>query len=291
MRSPSFSFLLAILLITSGSSALAQGVVSYQADWYEVWSAGYPVRHYGQPVAFTPDCPQFSQCRQFSGYGMGMFRSSERLYHLFQGNDKSQIEKSATWIGDHVDALVRRDWDGAYEKVPGFFSLPPFSSLATQWDTSVWPTLPSSAGGIAWQIGSGFVPIPGPRLDSDSPGASRIYYFFAPESEFNGGLGGHLIGFASRLAPTSLSAPVPWTSVWKDAASRNDGTYRLLNGYPLRTLHPGNFTPLLKFRGDAAISGGLQGGARVFGGLTGWYDSGWFYLLTSTVSSRQSCVT
>lgn len=285
MRSPRIQIIIAVVVCLLDRPASSQVPVTYHPDWNEVWSTGYPVRHYNQPIAFVPDCQVPSQCPRWSGYGMGMFRYSDRLYHLFQGNDKSQVYKSATWIGDHVDALIRRDVDGAYERIPDFFALPAFSQLLTQWDPSVSSTPPAPQGGTAWQIGSGFAPIAGPPLSADPPGASRAYYFFAPESEFDGGLGGHLIGFASQATSAPLSAPVPWGTVWRDGTSPNDGAYRLQNGLPLHTLHIGNFTPVLKFRADPSISGVLQSGARVFGGLTGWYEAGWFYLLTNTLLS------
>lgn len=295
MRMPHRPLVLGSLVLASSLSAFGQPVsVTYHPNWYDMWTSGsHETHHSNQPISFTPDCTSFSQCPRYSGYGHGMFRYAGLLYHFFQGHDKSQVVESPGWVGDHIDSLQRRDSDGFYERIPDFFALPPFSQLDTQWDTSVYPlNTPLPRNGTAWQVGSGFAPIVGPPLAADPPGSTRFYYFFAPESKFDHGYGGHLLGFASQAATAALSLPVAWSSVWRDTSSRNDGTFRLSNNLPLRTLHLSNFTPVLKFRADPDISGSTQEGARVFGGLAGWYDGGWFYLLTSTllsVDSTQNC--
>src|SRR5207253_1654358 len=144
----------------------------------------------------------------------------------------------------------------------------------------------SVSQGTLWQFGSGFTAFDGPPLATDAAGSRRVYAFFNPESyPGDGGIGGHLIGFASVSVPAGAHAIPPlWSSVWKDATSPNDGDYKLTNNIPLRTLYLREVTPVIAFRGDERIRENIAGG-RMVTGMTGWYRSGYLYLYMSTYLS------
>jgi hypothetical protein len=209
---------------------------------------------------------------------------------VFNAQDRGHTIDS-NYIGDHVDALIRYDSDGSYQKAPHFLTLLPNGQLTTYFDASVKefpgdPTVPPT--GVNWQIGSGFTPILGPTLTTDPPNNLRVYAFFAPESQYDKGVGGHQLGFASTLVPTGSTSPFtfPASSLWRDSTSYNDGSNKLSRQVPLYTLYVSNYTPVVSFRGDTGIASQMTNNGRYVGGLTGWYSNGYFYLLLGTGLSQ-----
>lgn len=276
---------LALLVVLSFPVA-AQQSVTYVPDWSEVWTnPGVLTRHYSQPLSMFPDATA-GNCPRNEGYGMGLFKVRNGFMQVFQARDTT-IQPGPTFIGDHLDAFFRDNATGGYSRVLGFFQLPQQQYIISQGDASVVDggTLPGLEN-LQWQIGSGFAPVAGPPLTSDAPTVTRVYAFFAPESyPYDQAIGGHLIGFASYPVGEDGPFAMPWSGAWKNALSWNDSESKLTRGAPMRTLYLTNFTPVIAFRGDGAITTPAKAGARYVGGLTGWFDNGHFYLMLSTLLS------
>jgi hypothetical protein len=227
---------------------------------------------------------------------MGLFRIantvSSALYNVHQTNTQDNPYPSPLWVGDRLDAEVRSDSTGYYQRVFDFFRLPQLSQLATKTDASVGGTLQHGAA-TGWGLGSGFAPFIGPPLSGDPPGAIRLNAFFAAESEQDCGYGGHLIGFASKVitATDASLQSLPWSTVWKNSTSWSDSEWKLAHGVSQYTLYLQNFTPVLILRADPKNfvpdcnpNDPLNQG-RVVGGLTAWYDDGYYYFVTDTLVS------
>lgn len=308
------------LCVLTALPASAQVVDFWTGGFSEQWTTpGTAVPHNG-PVTLCPDgnavdappCP----CPRTTGFSMGAFHLNGAVFSTFQaathtasnpGTGYETYQTDPASVGDHLDAFFRYDdtgnaaYDGSYDRLPDYFSLPPNGQLHTLADDSVkqdpGDTLPVPyqqhvSQGTAWQVGAGFTTFVGPKLNTDAAGAQRVYAFFAPESyPADQAQAGHLVGFASVPVPSnSRSIPKLWTGVWKDAASQNDAEYKLAHNVPLRTLYLQEFTPIIAFRGDAGIRRDMTnprgiGLPRLVIGMTGWYRDGYFYLLTTTLVS------
>jgi hypothetical protein len=249
---------------------------------------------------------------------MGTFHLTGAVFTIFQAathtasNPAGDFENYATdpaQVGDHLDAFYRYDdvgdpnYDGSYDRLPDFLSLPPNGQLHTLSDDSVKqapsdilpvPYQQASSTGTLWQDGSAFTAFTGPNLATDPVGSQRVYSFFNVESyPADQGVGGHLIGFASVSVPSgSRAVPKLWTGVWKDATSPNDGEFKQaqIPPLPLRTLYLKEFTPVIAFRGDTGIRRDMTNPreialGRYLIGKTGWYHEGYFYLFMTTLMS------
>lgn len=266
----------------------------------------------------TSPCPRSAGTGMGIFHINGVIYSVYGNKQLGPANDQGDIDHfntTPTYVGDHVDAFYRYDSDGSYDRVFDLLAFPQNQYLHTLADDtvrqedapdqlpSVYTTNPygpleaTNSTGTDWQTESvaSFV---GPPLSTDASGSQRVYAFFGIESyPGDQGVGAHMIGFASISVPlgtTSFSFPTSGlnNAMWKDSSSPNDGDYKQANDQPLRTLYLQQVTPVLAFRGESCSpntacavpvtyngSPAVLGGARRFGGMSGWYRDGYFYLL------------
>lgn len=253
-------------------------------SYTRVWSESFPVGLTSDPALLIQRTP----CTTNYGYGMGLFHAGEQnryRYNVMQTRVHQKTWDPDRHVGDHLGAVIEDTQTGTTQFSDSFYALPEQRNLSTLWDPSVGGSEPPR--GLTWQIGSGFAAMIGPPLEGDVE-KQRIYAFAAPESEFDAGIGGHFLIFASHPFPEDRPLiQIPWNATWKDMWSQNDPVCRLSRGLPLRTLFLENATPVVSLRGDPTIDPeNLLPGSRHFGGLAGWYDDGHFYLLTATILSR-----